>query len=341
MYRDFFGLRERPFDLTPNPRYLVLLDAHREALSNLTYGIAARKGVTLMIGEAGTGKTTLIRTAVERQPERSHCVHIQNPALTRAEFVEMLAARFGLDDDARQSKTAMLLQLEALLEERRARGESTVLIIDEAQSISLELLEEIRLLANIETAQEKLLSVVLAGQPELVARLNDAALRQLKQRVALRCELRPLTLPETSAYVAGRIRAAGGVGATVFTREAVTLLHERSAGIPRTISVLADNALLSGFALGVKPVTAAVIQEVCADFDIRPATAAAAASDAKAGPAAAVTASAPAAPPAEPAHVLTFEKPIQRAEVTDGAPADGDAALFGTMYPKRRKFLFF
>ena len=339
MYRDFFGLRERPFDLTPNPRYLVLLDAHREALSNLTYGIAARKGVTLLIGEAGTGKTTLIRTALERQPERSHAVHIQNPALTRAEFVEMLAARFGLDAEARRSKAAMLLQLEAILHERNRRGESTVLIIDEAQSVPLELLEEIRLLANIETPQEKLLSVVLAGQPELVPRLNDEALRQLKQRVALRCELRTLTLNESFAYVAGRIRSAGGTGATLFTREAVALLHERSRGIPRTISVLADNALLSGFALGVKPVTAAVIQEVCRDFDIGGATPPASV-EPEDKPAVAPTPTPAAAPAPDRAHVLTFEKPHPQSAADD--PADDETgALFGGMYPKRRRFLFF
>src|SRR5688572_18418348 len=223
MYRKFFGMRDRPFDLTPNPRYLVLTEAHREALSYITYGISAGKGITLLVGEAGTGKTTIIRAALERQPERSHCVHLQNPALTRPEFVEMLAARFDLGEDAHGSKTKLLLRLERLLRERKARGESTVLIIDEAQSVPLELLEEIRLLANIETDDEKLLSVVLAGQPELVTLLESGALRQLKQRVALRCELRPLTLVETFAYVAGRIRAAGGQAANAFTQEAVTL----------------------------------------------------------------------------------------------------------------------
>jgi general secretion pathway protein A len=334
MYREFFGLRERPFDLTPNPRYLVLLDGHREALSNLTYGIAARKGITLLVGEAGTGKTTLIRTALERQPERSHAVHVQNPALTRAEFVEMLAARFGLDDEARRSKTAMLLQLEAVLHDRRMRGESTVLIIDEAQSIPMELLEEIRLLANIETAHEKLLSLVLAGQPELVPRLNDTALRQLKQRVALRCELRALTLNETFAYVAGRIRAAGGVGATVFTREAVALLHERSAGIPRTVSVLADNALLSAFALGVKPVTAALIQEVCADFDIG------ARRSGQPEQENGADVMVPPRPASHGGHILAFEKPVQN-DPADEAAAPADGALFGGMNPKRRRFLFF
>ena len=248
MYRPFFGLRERPFDLTPNPRFLVLTDAHREALSNLEYGVASRRGITLLIGEAGTGKTTIIRTALERQPDRVHSVHLHNPSLRRDEFVEMLAVRFGLTDGARRSKTTLLNELEALMRERNSRGESTVLIIDEAQSLPLDLLEEIRLLANIETNDTKLLSVVLAGQPELAARLNDDALRQLKQRIALRCELGPLTLTETLGYVAGRIAAAGGVGAQIFTREAVMLIHERSRGIPRTISVIADNALLTGFA---------------------------------------------------------------------------------------------
>jgi hypothetical protein len=179
MYRPFFGLRERPFDLTPNPRFLVLTDAHREALSNLEYGVASRRGITLLIGEAGTGKTTIIRTALERQPDRVHSVHLHNPSLRRDEFVEMLAVRFGLTDGARRSKTTLLNELEALMRDRNSRGESTVLIIDEAQSLPLDLLEEIRLLANIETNDTKLLSVVLAGQPELATRLNDDALRQV------------------------------------------------------------------------------------------------------------------------------------------------------------------
>src|SRR5687768_8087622 len=200
MYESFFGFRERPFDLSPDPHYLVLTPAHREALSNLEYAIASQKGVTLLVGEAGTGKTTVIRAALERQPERVHCVHLRNPALDRREFVEMLASQFGLSAHAATSKTALLLELEALLAARRGRGESSVLIVDEAQSLPLELLEEIRLLANIETADEKLLSVILAGQPELSDRLNERPLRQLKQRVALRCELSPLTLQEGCAY---------------------------------------------------------------------------------------------------------------------------------------------
>jgi general secretion pathway protein A len=180
----------------------------------------------------------------------------------------MLAWRFELSDRARESKTVLLLELEEVLKRRADAGESTVLLIDEAQSLPRDILEEIRLLANIETNERKLLSVIMAGQPEVTSLLNDESLRQLKQRVALRCELRPLTLQETAGYIAGRIRSAGGVGAQVFTREAVTLIHERSRGIPRTISVICDNALLTGFAVGQRPVNSSTIREVCRDFDL-------------------------------------------------------------------------
>src|SRR5512138_2879571 len=268
MYEEFFGLRERPFDLTPNPRFLVMTDGHREALSNLEYAIASRKGITLLLGEAGSGKTTVIRAAVAQHTSRVHCVHLHNPALTRNEFVEMLAARFELSDEARRSKTALLLEMESLLQKRYETREATVLIVDEAQSLSTELLEEIRLLANIETNDEKLLTLVIAGQPELGAKLDDASLRQLKQRIALRCELRPLTLHETLVYLAGRIRAAGGVTSRIFTREAATLLHQTAAGIPRTINVLADNALLAAFARQQSPVTSQIVTEIVRDFRI-------------------------------------------------------------------------
>ena len=269
MYEQFYGLRERPFDLTPNPRFLVLTESHREALANLEYGIGSRKGITLLVGEAGSGKTTMIRAAVEKLPARVHCVHLHNPTLSKTEFVEMLAARFGLSDEASQSKAAMLIELEALLRARRASGETSVLVVDEAQSLPAELLEEIRLLANIETNDEKLVSLIIAGQPELADRLNDQSLRQLKQRIALRCELQPLSAQETAGYIAGRIRAAGGTGARVFTREAVALIHERSKGIPRTISVIADNALVGGLAAGQRPVGSELVREICKDFDLK------------------------------------------------------------------------
>jgi general secretion pathway protein A len=268
MYEAFFGLAERPFNLTPSPRFLVLTNSHREALSNLKYAIASRKGVTLLTGDAGSGKTTLVRTAIERQESSVQCVHLHNPVLTRTEFVETLALKFGLSSGAITSKARLLDELETLLTGRYAKGETTVLIVDEAQSLSLELLEEVRLLANIETNDEKLLSVVIVGQPEVIDKLEQLEIRQLKQRIALRCELQPLTLDETAAYLVGRIRVAGGVGTEVFTREAVILIHRESKGIPRMVNVLADNALLGGFATGQKPVTSALVREVCADFRI-------------------------------------------------------------------------
>jgi general secretion pathway protein A len=268
MYEHFYGLSARPFDLTPNPRFLVLTSEHREALSNLEYAIGNRTGVTLLLGEAGTGKTTVIRAAIERQPTLTHCVHLNNPALTRVEFVHMLAAQFGLSDSARTSKADLLLELERLFRLRHDAGERTVLIVDEAQSLPSVLLEEVRLLSNIETNDDKLLSIVIAGQPELATRLSDQSLRQLKQRIALRCELRPLPMRESGVYISSRIVAAGGVPAEMFTREAVTLIHEFSRGIPRTINVIADNALLGGFARGQRLVTRDVVREVCRDFDI-------------------------------------------------------------------------
>ena len=273
MYEQFFGLRERPFDLTPDPRYLVLTESHLEALQNLEYGIGARKGMTLLVGEAGSGKTTVIRAAIARLPVRVHCVHIHNPTLKQSEFVEMLAAHFGLSEAASQSKAKMLLELERMLLERRSRGEMTALVVDEAQSLPLELLEEIRLLANIETDSGKLMTVIIAGQPELAARLNDVRLRQFKQRIGLRCELRPLSATETAGYIAGRIRAAGGIGAQVFTRDAVSLIYERSRGLPRLISLIADNALLGGFAADKRPVGSEIVRQVCGDFDIHDASA--------------------------------------------------------------------
>ena len=267
MYQQFYGLRELPFELTTNPKYLYLTPRHREALSTLQYGLLAAKALTVVIGEAGTGKTTLLRAALEADSCRKvRCIYLNNPALTRNEFVEMLARNFGLSPDAARSKAALLSELEKVLHERHAHGEVTALVVDEAQSLSDELLEEVRLLANIETANEKLLPLVLVGQPELGARLELTGLRQLKQRVALRCEITPFDLAETSVYIASRIKTAGGTAFRLFTREAVIRIHEYSRGIPRTISVICDNALVSGLALGRQPVDRDIVTEVCRDF---------------------------------------------------------------------------
>ena len=273
MYERFYGLAERPFELTPNPRYLVLTPSHEEALGNLEYGITGRKGITLLLGEAGTGKTTLLRKALSLRVRAVDAsgegwVYLNNPTLTRQEFLDVLAAGFGLAPEAAASKPRLLRELEEVLADRCRRGLDSALIVDEAQSLPHELLEELRLLANIESDTEKLLPLVLAGQPELAERLSDRSLRQLKQRVALRCRLRAFTLQETAAYVATRIRLAGGDAGGIFTREAVIAVHEASQGIPRTISVLCDNALLCGFASNTRPVDADIVDEVCADFDL-------------------------------------------------------------------------
>jgi general secretion pathway protein A len=269
MYHAYYGLRELPFELTPDPRYLFFSPRHREALGNLRYGLSTAKPVTVLIGEAGTGKTTLLRAALEsNECKNVRCVYLNNPTLTRDEFIETLARRFELSPHAAGSKAALLPELEHVLLQRRAVGQVTALVVDEAQSLSFELLEEVRLLANIETNTMKLLPVVLAGQPELADRLNDPVLRQLKQRIALRCEIVPFELAETASYIASRIRTAGGEASRLFTREAVTLIHQHARGIPRIISVMCDNALVSGIALGRQPVDSSVVLEVARDFDL-------------------------------------------------------------------------
>jgi general secretion pathway protein A len=268
MYEAFYGLRERPFDLTPNPRFLFMTAQHREALTTLEYGLSRRTGIALLVGDAGTGKTTIVHAALQSQSvQRSHVVYLNNPALTRNEFIEFLAAGFDLSPSAASSKTRLLAELTEALATRHAAGTMAALIIDEAQCLPDGLLEEIRLLANIESASEKLLSIILAGQPEIAGRLNAASLRQLKQRIGLRCTLAPLTKAETASYIAARVRVAGGDASAVFTAEAVQTIHERSGGIPRTVSVICDNALVSGFALDRRPVDRAVVLEVCRDFD--------------------------------------------------------------------------
>lgn len=266
MYESFYGLRERPFNLTPDPRFLYLTAAHREALGNLTYGVASRSAITLLTGEAGTGKTTLVRSALaQARHDTSHIV-VSNPTMTREEFVRFLAIRFELSDEAATSKGVWLVELEEALRKVEARGETIALLIDEAQSLPDALLEEVRLLSNIETDTVKLLPIVLIGQPELGERLNQPTLRQLKQRIALRCELHPFDLAASASYIAARLRVARGLPADVFTQQAVALIHEAAQGIPRTINVLCENALLSGFAAGVRPIDSRIVQDVCRDF---------------------------------------------------------------------------
>jgi general secretion pathway protein A len=273
MYESFYGFRERPFDLSPNPRFLFFTDKHQEAMANLEFGITRHKGVVLLLGEAGMGKTTVVRALIEKErPTRVKCVYLNNPVLTREEFLQFLVQSLNLSSAAETSKTQLITELAERLTAYRRKGRSLVLLVDEAQSLPDELLEEIRLLTNIETNEEKLLTLILIGQPELADRLNDDALRQLKQRIELRYTLKPLDLRETASYIASRISTAGA-DSPPFTREAVNLIHERSRGIPRLISVICENALISGYAENERLVTRRLVQDVCDDFDLRVATA--------------------------------------------------------------------
>jgi len=289
MYEQYYGLRERPFDLSPDPRFLFLSKGHREALMHLRYGLTGRPGVTVLFGEAGTGKTTLVRAALQAAGgHNAMIVHLSNPTLTRLEFYEYIASGFAFGPDATTSKSAFLRELERTLVSRAADGGVLALVVDEAQSLPHELIEEVRLLTNTES-NGRSVAVALGGQPELAGRLNEPQLRQLKQRIALRCELPPLSLRDTAAYIAARVRVAGGNADELFTREAVTAIHEHSGGIPRVTSVICDNALVSGLAADTKPVNRALILDVCRDFAIGPpASAADVGSAAPAPPAAAV-----------------------------------------------------
>jgi general secretion pathway protein A len=336
MYEAFYGLKERPFELVPNPRFLFLTARQREALSNLQYGLTTPRGLTLLIGEAGTGKTTLVQ-AVLADPSAAgvRVVLMSNPTLTRSEFYEFLARAFGLTETAGTSKTRFLFEVRRELQERQKAGVLSALVIDEAQSIPYELLEEIRLLSNIETTTTKLLNVILAGQPELSERLNDTSLRQLKQRISLRCQLKPMELNETASYIAGRLRIAGGRPEQIFTREAVSAVFQASGGLPRTVNVICDNALIGGFAAQVKPINAAFVDDVCKDFDIRASLGSAAPdlslSDQEAAPDAAL--------PERPHLVRAPEVP---AAETGEAPAleQSVTPMFGGISRKRR-FSFF
>ena len=268
MYERYYGLQERPFDLSPNPRFLCFTTQHREALVHLQYGLASRAGVTVLVGEAGTGKTTLVRAALQGASDSSAIVHLSNPTLTRAEFYDCIGAGFGFSGEAAKSKIQFLRELEQAL--NNDEGPMLALVVDEAQSVPYELLEEIRLLTNAEAPNGRSLAVALVGQPELGRRLDEARLRQLKQRVVLRCELTPLSLKDTAAYISARVKTAGGEATRLFTRDAVVAVHQHSSGIPRVISVICDNALVNGFAADQKPIGASIITEVCRTLALAP-----------------------------------------------------------------------
>ena len=269
MYEDFFGLRERPFELAADPRYLLLTPTHHEALSHLQHGLDGGYGMTLLLGAAGTGKSTLLRAApLARSHPHDAIVLIANPGLTRGEFLELLADGFHLTAAAASSKTRLLAELTTVLESTACAGGRAALVVDEAQALSEELLEEIRLLSNASSPSVPYLPVILAGQLEFGSRLRQPALAHLKQRIGLRYILSPLDLNDTARYIAGRITMAGGVPVSVFTAGAVQLIHRRSSGIARTISVLCNHALTMACADGRQPVDVDVVEHACAALDV-------------------------------------------------------------------------
>src|SRR5580700_10720180 len=243
MYNSFFKLQTSPFGTSPDPRFLYMMPHTREALACLEYGISARKGFTVLTGEVGTGKTTLLRRALSSFSGRKvSTAFVFNPRLDVLDFLEFVLTDFGIVP-ATRTKSGMLLQLNRWLIERFRMEETCVVVVDEAQNLSWELLEEIRLLTNLETSSEKLLQIVLSGQPELEERLRNPSVRQLRQRISIWCKTQPLTAEQTETYISERLRIAGAQE-PVLSPEAIQLIHRCSRGIPRIINLLCEHSLI-------------------------------------------------------------------------------------------------
>jgi general secretion pathway protein A len=272
MYKNFFGLNRNPFEISPDPYFLFSTERHNEAVASIYYGIRRRKGFVVMTGEVGTGKTLLVRCLLELLiRQQLSFANVFNPLLSGAEFLRYVVGDLGLKPSD-SSKSSLLLALNEFLIARYRKGLTTVLIVDEAQHVLPEVLEEIRLLTNLETSQEKLLQILLVGQPELEQRLDSPELRQLKQRIALRCRLEPLGEQDTRNYVVQRLRRAGmAAGAeAVFPPETIRVVYQHSHGIPRLINTLCENTLIAAFARQVRSVAPELVQEVSAEFRLEP-----------------------------------------------------------------------
>jgi len=263
MYKKFFGLRENPFNVNPDPRYLFLTEHTEEALASLTYGIQSRRGFILLTGEVGTGKTTILNKLLGwLQRQNITAAFLFNPRLSVAEFFDYMMADFGIPCDSSQ-KSQVLMRLNHWLLERYKLRETATMIIDEAQDLSLRMLEEIRLLTNLETATEKLLQIVLCGQPEL-----EDKLRQLRQRITLRCKTYPLTSAETRGYILRRLSIAGAAGPAIFTPGAIEVIHRYSRGIPRVVNLLCEHALINAFVEQTRPIPADTVNKVAREFEL-------------------------------------------------------------------------
>jgi len=253
MYTQFYGLREKPFSLSPDPRYLFLADSHREALAHLLYGIEQGEGFIAITGEVGTGKTTLCRTLLQRIEPGTEVAFIFNPQLSALELLQAISAELGLETGDR-TRRELTDQLNRFLLTKRQEDHRVLLIIDEAQNLAPDALEQVRLLSNLETNTAKLIQIILIGQPELDAILEQPSLRQLCQRISVRWRLAPLSTSETREYVRHRLRIAAGAPRELFTELALREIHRRSQGIPRVINLLCDRALLAGYAASAKAV---------------------------------------------------------------------------------------
>jgi general secretion pathway protein A len=268
MYKAFYQLQRNPFEITPNPFFLFRTRLHNEALASLYYGVRMHKGFVVMTGEVGTGKTLLIRCLLT---VLSRCAvsfaNVFNPRLSPLEFIRYIAADLGLEVSGK-AKDQLLFDLNAYLVERQRKKLTTLLVVDEAHNVSEEVLEEIRLLTNLETAQQKILQILLVGQPELDQKLDSIDLRQLKQRISLRCHLEPLDAEETKAYIRRRLQLAGANSQvdTIFPDVTAASVYRHSGGIPRVINTICENALTIGYARQARMVTPDVIEEVAVDF---------------------------------------------------------------------------
>jgi len=268
MYKEFFGLRANPFNVNPDPRYLFLTRHTEEALACLTYGIQSRKGFVLLTGEVGTGKTTLINKLLEwLRAQQVPTAFIFNSRMNVPQFLDYMMADFGIPCDTR-SKSQVLLRLYNWLLERYRDGETAVLIVDEAQNLGDDVLEEIRMMTNLETFTEKLLQIVLVGQTELEQKLKQPNLRQLRQRLTLRAKTHPLTLEETKAYIQQRLRIAGCNGQQIFEPDALATIHRYANGIPRVVNLICEHCLVSAFVDQQKMVTGTIVNAVARDFDL-------------------------------------------------------------------------
>jgi len=284
MYCEYYSLTQQPFEMTPDPSFLYMGEAHREGLATLVYGVRSGKGFVLLTGEVGTGKTTLLHALLGQLDPSTPSAFIFNPRLEPLDFFRVLCSELGMEVDCR-TKAEYLLVLNRFLIEQLEKGVPTpLLIVDEAQNLSPEMLEEVRLLSNLETPTSKLIQIMLVGQPELADLLNRSELRQLRQRIALRHDLRPFDMNETAQYINGRLSRAGHTGKAIFKRSALRKVYQVTGGIPRLINSVCDSALLLGFSRDQRLLGADAIAEVAVDLDLLRSPVGGGASRSEAGP---------------------------------------------------------